>query len=143
MVTLSDYIKNISLKTLDSIIVIENLDDNSESLQTLKVEMKHINGYLTIIIRKLENRDNISDLYSDLLKLSISYLNENDFFRELEQIKEIYSNDPNRIKNIKKLIINSFHKKEIVSILDEIQINAWICNGKVLRAVLNLSLIHI
>ena len=123
MVTLSDYIKNISSKTLDSIIVIENLDDNTESLQILKVEMKHINGYLTIIIRKLGNRDNISDLYSDLLKLSISYLNENDFFRELEQINEIYSNDPNRIKNIKKLIINSFHKKGIVSILNEIQMN--------------------
>ena len=123
MVTLSDYLKNIASKTLDSITIIENLDDNTESLQTLKVEMKHINGYLTIIIRKLENRDNVSDLHSELLKLSISYLNENDFFRELEQINEVYSNDPNRIKNIKKLIINSFHKKEIVSILDEIQIN--------------------
>ena len=123
MVTLSDYIKNIAAKIHDSITIIENLDDNSESLQILKVEMKHINGYLTIIIRKLENRDNVSDLHSELLKLSISYLNENDFFRELEQIDEIYSNDPNRIKNIKKLIINSFHKKEIVSILNEIQMN--------------------
>ena len=85
--------------------------------------MKHINGYLTIIIRKLENRDNISDLQSELLKLSISYLSENDFFRELEQINEIYSNDPNRIRNIKKLIINSFHKKEIVSLLDELQMD--------------------
>ena len=123
MVTLSNYIKNIASKTLDSITIIENLNDDTESLQILNVEMKHINGYLTIIIRKLENRDNISDLHSELLELSISYLNENDFFRELEQINEVYSNDPNRIKNIKKLIINSFHKKEIVSILDEIQIN--------------------
>jgi len=123
MVTLSDYIKNIAAKIHDSITIIENLDDNSESLQILKVEMKHINGYLTIIIRKLENRDNISDLQSELLKLSISYLSENDFFRELEQINEIYSNDPNRIRNIKKLIINSFHKKEIVSLLDELQMD--------------------
>tara|TARA_B100000029_G_C17021466_1_gene758733 strand:+ start:81 stop:452 length:372 start_codon:yes stop_codon:yes gene_type:complete len=123
MVTLSDYIKNIAAKIHDSITIIENLDDNSESLQILKVEMKHINGYLTIIIRKLENRDNISDLQSELLKLSISYLSENDFFRELEQINEIYLNDPNRIRNIKKLIINSFHKKEIVSLLDEIQMD--------------------
>ena len=123
MVTLSDYIKNIASKTLDSIEIIENLDDNTESLQMMKVEMKHINGYLTIIIRKLENRDNISDLHSELLKSSINYMNENDFFRELEQINEIYSGDPNRIKNIKKLIIDSFHKKEIVGILDEIQMN--------------------
>ena len=123
MVRLSDYIKNITTKTLESIIVIENLDDNSESLQTLKVEMKHINGYLTIIIRKLENRDNISDLHYELLKSSINYLDENDFFRELEQIDEIYSNDPNRIKNIRKLIINSFHKKKFVSLLNEVKMN--------------------
>jgi len=123
MVTLSDYIKNITTKTLESISVIENLDDNSESLHILKVEMKHVNGYLTIIIRKLKNRDNISDLHSELLKSSINYLNENDFFRELEQIDEIYSNDPNRIKNIKKLIINSFYKKNFVSVLNETQMN--------------------
>ena len=123
MVTLSDYIKNITTKTLESITAIENLDDNSESLQTLKVEMKHINGYLTIIIRKLENRDNISDLHYELLKSSINYLDENDFFRELEQIDEIYSNDPNRIKNIRKLIINSFHKKKFVSLLNEVKMN--------------------
>ncbi len=85
--------------------------------------MKHINGYLTIIIRKLENRDNISDLHSELLKSSINYLNENDFFRELEQIDEIYPNDSSRIKNIKKLIINSFHKKKFVSVLNETQMN--------------------
>ena len=114
MVTLSDYIKNITTKTLESITAIENLDDNSESLQILKIEMKHINGYLTIIIRKLENRDNISDLHSELLESSINYLNENDFFRELEQINETYSNDSNRIKNIKKLIINSFYKKKFI-----------------------------
>ena len=123
MVTLSDYIKNITIKTLESITAIENLDDNSESLQILKIEMKHVNGYLTIIIRKLENRDNISDLHSELLKSSINYLNENDFFRELEQIDEIYSNDSNRIKNIKKLIINSFYKKKFVSVLNEVRMN--------------------
>jgi len=120
MVTISDYTKNITGKILDSISIIENLDDNSESLQILKIELKHINGYLSIIIRKLKNRDGISDLHLVLLKKSLDYLDSNDFFRELEQITEIYSNDPNRIKNIKKLIINSFHEKKIFSILSEV-----------------------
>ena len=121
MVTISDYIKNITEKILTSISIIENSGDNSESLEILKIELKHINGYLSIIIRKLEKRDKISDLHSVLLKTSLYYLDNHDFFRELEQITEIYSNDPNRIKNIKKLIINSFHQKKFLDVLDEIQ----------------------
>jgi len=123
MVTISDYIKNITEKILTSISVIENCDDNSESLEILKIELKHINGYLSIIIRKLAKRDKISDLYSILLKMSLYYLDNHDFFRELEQITDIYSNDPNRIKNIKKLIIDSFHQKKFLDVLHEIQKN--------------------
>ena len=63
MVTISDYTKNITGKILDSISIIENLDDNSESLQILKIELKHINGYLSIIILKLKNHECISDLH--------------------------------------------------------------------------------
>ena len=123
MVTISDYIKTITKKILDSISIIENLDDNSESLEILKIELKHINGFLSIIIRKLDNRDSISDLHIILLKISKNYLDSNDFFREIEQISEIYSNDPNRIKNIKNLIIESFHKKKFLDTLNEIQLN--------------------
>ena len=46
-----------------------------------------------------------------------------DFFREVEQIIDIYSNDPNRIKNIKKLVIDSFHQKKFLDVLHEIQKN--------------------
>jgi|TARA_B100000029_G_scaffold432451_1_gene444640 hypothetical protein len=123
MVTISDYIKTITKKILDSISIIENLDDNSESLEILKIELKHINGFLSIIIRKLDNRDSISDLHIILLKISKNYLDSHDFFREIEQISEIYSNDPNRIKNIKNLIIESFHKKKFLDTLNEIQLN--------------------
>jgi len=121
MVTISDYIKNITKKVLDSITIIENLNDDTESLQILKIELKHIIGYLTIIIRKLEKRDKTSDLHSSLLKKTLYYLDTNDFFRELEQIEDIYSNDPNRIKNIRKLIIDSFYKKKFTDVLNEIQ----------------------
>ena len=123
MVSISDYIKSITKKILDSISIIENLDDNSESLEILKIELKHINGFLAIVIRKLENRNTISDLDITLLKIAKNYLNNNDFFRELEQITEIYSNDPNRIKNIKNLIIQSFYKKRFFDILNEIQMS--------------------
>ena len=123
MVTISDYIKNITEKILTSISIIENSGDNSESLETLKIELKHINGYLSIIIRKLEKRDKISDLHSVLLKTSLYYLDNHDFFRELEQITDIYSNDPNRIKNIKKLVIDSFHQKKFLDVLHEMQKN--------------------
>ena len=122
MVTLSDYIKNISNKIINSISIIENLDDNPESLQTLKIELLHINGFLSIIIRKLEKRENISDLHSILLKTSINYLANYDFFNEVDKIIDIYSNDTNRIKNIKKLVIESFHTKKFIDILKEIQI---------------------
>ena len=123
MVTISDYVKNITKKILDSISIIENLDDNSKSLEILKIELRHINGFLSIIIRKLENRAGISDQHDILLKLSINYLENHDFFRELEQIMDIYSNDPNRIKNIKKLVINSFYQKNFFDILNEIYNN--------------------
>ena len=123
MVTLSDYIKNITKKMLDSIFIIENLDNKPDSLQILQVELKHINGYLSIIIRKLEKRDKVSDLHSILLKTSLNYLDNHDFFREIEQIIDTYSNDPNRIKSIKKIIINSFYKKKFIEILNEIQNN--------------------
>ena len=123
MVTISDYIKNITKKILDSIYIIENLDNDSDSLEILKIELKHINGLILIIIRKLESRDKISELHSALLTKSKDYLDSNYFFRELQQINDIYSNDQNRIKNIRKLIVDSFYQKKFFDVLNELQNN--------------------
>ena len=120
MVRVDEYIYDLMKKILDSYNIIDNLGESKDDLFTLDLELIKINGLLKVLLRKT---DEFSNKNSDFIKLNKKITNyfENHFFEnELEKIKEIYSEDPQRIKSIRNSIINSLQDNKLIFRIYEI-----------------------
>ena len=114
MVRVDEYIYDLMKKILDSYNIIDNLGESKDDLFTLDLELIKINGLLKVLLRKT---DEFSNKNSDFIKLNKKITNyfENHFFEnELEKIKEIYSEDPQRVKSIRNSIINSLQDNNLI-----------------------------
>jgi len=114
MVRVDEYIYDLMKKILDSYNIIDNLGESKDDLFTLDLELIKINGLLKVLLRKT---DEFSNKNLDFIKLNKKIANyfENHFFEnELEKIKEIYSEDPQRVKSIRKSIINSLQDNNLI-----------------------------
>ena len=120
MVRVDEYIYDLMKKILDSYNIIDNLGESKDDLFTLDLELIKINGLLKVLLRKT---DEFSNKNSDFIKLNKKIANyfENHFFEnELEKIKEIYSEDPQRVKSIRNSIINSLQDNKLIFKIYEI-----------------------
>ena len=120
MVCVDEYIYDLMKKILDSYNIIDNLGESKDDLFTLDLELIKINGLLKVLLRKT---DEFSNKNSDFIKLNKKIANyfENHFFEnELEKIKEIYSEDPQRVKSIRNSIINSLQDNKLIFRIYEI-----------------------
>ena len=120
MVHVDEYIYDLMKKILNSYNIIDNLGDSKEDLFTLDLELVKINGLLKVLLRKTEE---FSDKNSEFLKLNKKIINyfENHFFEnELEKIKEIYSEDPHRVKSIRNSVVNSLQDNKLIFRIYEI-----------------------
>ena len=120
MVRVGEYLYDLMKKILDSYNVIDNLGDSKDDLFTLDLELVKINGLLKVLLRKT---DEFSNQNPELLKLNkkiASYFENHFFENELEKIKEIYSEDPQRVKSIRNSIINSLQDNKLIFRIYEI-----------------------
>ena len=120
MVTFDEYFHYHMKKILNSYDVIKSLGDTKEDLFILDVELTKINGLLKVLLRKSEE---FSDKNSDFSKLHSQlqrYFENYYFINELEKIKEVYSEDPLRVKNIRNSIVNSLQDKKLIFRIYEI-----------------------
>jgi len=114
MVNVDEYLYDLMKKILDSYNIIDNLEDSKDDLFTLDLELVKINGLLKVLLRKT---DEFSEKNSEFLKLNKKILDyfENHFFEnELEKIKEIYSEDPHRVKSIRNSILKSLQDNKLI-----------------------------
>jgi hypothetical protein len=114
MVVVDEYFHNLMKKILNSYDIIKNLDDSKEDFFTLDVELTKINGLLRVLLRKLEEFSDKNTDFSKLQKKIENYFENHYFIAELEKIKEIYSEDPLRIKHIRNSIVNSLQDDKMI-----------------------------
>ena len=117
MVTFEENINGILKQILESFHKLESLNDKPGELEIIKIESLKINGFFKVIIKKLESSQINSDNYVKLSKRIKHYLNNYEFNREIEMISNLYSNDPNRLKNIRLIIIESLQDKQLMGLI--------------------------
>ena len=120
MVAVDEYFSDLMKKILSRYDIIENLGDSKEDFFTLDVELTKINGLLRVLLRKSEEFSDKNPEFSKLTKKIQNYFDNYYFIGELEKIKEIYSEDPLRIKHIRNSIINSLHNDNMIFKINEI-----------------------
>ncbi len=116
-ITLINYDKNLNevlLLLQDSYKKLEHLKNIPGDLDIIKKELTKINGLLQVIVDTIEKIDNSSDRYVRLSSAAKFYLENYSFEREIETISQLYSSDPNRLKNIRNLILKSLQDKKLM-----------------------------
>ena len=120
MVVVDEYFRDLMKKILSRYDIIENLGDSKEDFFTLDVELTKINGLLRVLLRKSEEFSDKNPEFSKLTKKIQNYFDNYYFSGELKKIKEIYSEDPLRIKYIRNSIINSLQNDNMVFRINKI-----------------------
>ena len=120
MVGVDEYFHDLMKKILTRYDVIKTLGDSKEDFFTLDMELTKINGLLRVLLRKSEEFSDKKPEFSKLQKKIQNYFENHYFIGELEKIKEIYSEDPLRIKHIRNSIINSLQDDKMIFQIHEI-----------------------
>ncbi len=114
MTSFDDYLRGILEQILESNQILNDLQDKLGDLEIIKKEISKINGLITVVINKLDISDNSSDDFVSLLSAGKHYLENYDFTREIETMSKLYSNDSNRLKNIRYTILDSLQDKKLM-----------------------------
>ena len=124
MVTIDEYLKEILGQILASYKTLTELNDNPNDLEIIKKELSKISGLLQVIHSKLDEKKYQTDHLVTLYKLAAYYIDTYDFTREIEILGQVYYKDPDRLKNLRILIINSLNDKKLIEKLQTILIES-------------------
>jgi len=120
MISFDEYIKGVLKQVLDSYQILLELEDKTGDLKIIKNELLKINGFLRVIVKKINSSNIQSDSFVKLSKRSKYYLESYDFEREIDTMSNLYSTDPNRLKNIRLKIIESLQDKKLIKTIENI-----------------------
>ena len=114
MVTWNEYFRGIFDKIMKSYSVLLELNDKSGDLEIIKRESLRIVGFFKVVLTKLESENYQSKDLSDLRPKLKHYLESYYFEREIETMASLYSEDMNRVKNMRMKIIESFNDNKLI-----------------------------
>ena len=120
MQSLEEYLRGIFTQILDSHHVISNLRDQPGDLETIKKELAKITGQLQVAAKKLESSNDDSDKIVKLTSACKNFIENYDFSREIETMSKLYSNDPDRLKNLRLKIIESLNDQKLFEKIESI-----------------------
>ena len=109
-----EYLKGILKQILNSYQILTELNDVPNDLEIINKEFSKIKGFLQVIKNKLGEKKYQSDNLVTLHRLSSHYIESYDFTREINLLSKTYSNDPNRLKNIRLVIIQSLNDRKLI-----------------------------
>ena len=120
MISKNDYVKKVLGQILDCYNLIQNLKDQSGDLAVIKKELLKINGFFMVLFKKLGTENFQS---RDLLELKTkvtNYLENYYFVQEIDTMSPLYSDDPDRIKNMRLKIIEAFQDKKLIDKIEDL-----------------------
>ena len=114
MVTHYEYLKSILEKILIAYNKLTKLDDKPGDLDLIKKETLKINGFFHVFINKVTTENyQLTDL-SELKSKFEYYLNNYSFEKEIETMSTLYSDDSDRLKNMRLKILESLMDKKLI-----------------------------
>jgi hypothetical protein len=120
MVDFDNYLKGLLKQIFESYQLLTNLEDETGDLEIIKKELAKIKGLLQVIINKLNSIDNNSNDCVELLSASDAYVRNYDFFREIDTMSKLYSEDSHRLQNLRQTIIDSFNDEKLIEKIESL-----------------------
>ena len=120
MVTYNEYLKNILKKILSSYNKLKEIEDKDEDLNNIKKEMLKINGFLKVVSKKIDIDKISSSDFSRVKSKFMHYLDNYYFEKEIETMATLYSNDLNRVKNMRLKILEALEDRNMMEDVEEL-----------------------
>ena len=120
MVTYNEYLKNILKQTFDSYKKLKEIEDKDEDLNNIKKEMLKINGFLKVVLKKIDIEKITSSNFSIVKSKFQHYLDNYYFEKEIETMASLYSNDLKRVKNMRLKILDALENKQMMDEVKEL-----------------------
>ncbi|NOS62276.1 MAG: hypothetical protein HOO66_04480 [Nitrosarchaeum sp.] len=114
MVTYYEYLKSILEKIIVAHNTLTKLEDKPGDLKIIKKEILKINGFFQVLINKIDTEKFQSNDFSDLKSKFEHYLENYSFEKEIETMAPLYSEDSNRLKNMRLKILESLADKKLM-----------------------------
>jgi hypothetical protein len=114
MVSYQEYLKSILEKIIISHNTLIKLADNPGDLDIIKKEILKINGFFHVLVNKIESEKFHSSDLLDLKSKIEYYLKNYSFEKEIETMAFLYSDDSNRLKNMRLKILESLADKKLM-----------------------------
>lgn len=114
MVSYHEYLKSILEKIILSHDILTKLADNPGDLDVIKKEILKINGFFHVLVNKIGSEKFHTPDLLDLKSRIEDYLKNYSFEKEIETISLLYSDDSNRLKNIRLKILESLADKKLM-----------------------------
>lgn len=108
-----DYIKGILQQVDDTYTLFSNLMDKPGDLDIIKRELAKITGLFQALSNKLDTNAEFAD-YRFLLFPIRYFLQNHDFFREIDTMALLYSEDSMRLKNLRLTILDALDEKNLI-----------------------------
>ena len=120
MVTYNEYLKNILKQILSSYNKLKEIEDKDEDLNNIKKEMLKINGFLKVVSKKIDADKISSSDFSRVKSKFLHYLDNYYFEKEIETMAPLYSDDLNRVKNMRLKILESLEDRNMMEDVEEL-----------------------
>lgn len=115
-----DYAKKVLQQIWDSYQTIQNLQDQPGDLDILKKELLKINGFFNVMAKKLEPNNFQSKNLLELKPKIQNFLNNYYFVQEIDTMSPLYSNDKDRLKNMRLKIMEALGDKRLIRKIEEL-----------------------
>ncbi|MFQ5476186.1 MAG: hypothetical protein ACE5DT_04055 [Nitrosopumilus sp.] len=120
MITYNEYLKNILTQVIDSYNILKEIKDNPGDLDNIKKEMLKINGFIKVILKKIDpDKISLSDFKAIKSKFQ-HYLDTYYFEKEIETMAPLYSNDVSRVKNMRLKILEALEDRKMIDGIKEL-----------------------
>ena len=120
MVTYNEYLKNILKQILSSYNKLKEIEDKDEDLNNIKKEMLKINGFLKVVSNKIDADKISSSDFSRVKSKFLHYLDNYYFEKEIETMAPLYSDDLNRVKNMRLKILEALEDRNMMEDVEEL-----------------------
>ena len=114
MITHYEYLKSILEKIIVAHNTLTKLEDKPGDLKIIRKEISKINGFFQVFINKIDTEKFQSTDFSDLKSKFEYYLENYSFEKEIETMASLYSEDSNRLKNMRLKILESLADKKLI-----------------------------
>ena len=100
--------------------MLKEIEDKKEDLNNVKKEMLKINGFIKVVLKKLDS-DKITSSNFRIIKSKFQhYLGNYYFEKEIETMAPLYSNDLSRVKNMRLKILEALEDRKMMEEIKEL-----------------------